>query len=182
MKRILCLILIFLAAFAYAKPNIETAEERDWSWLNDEKLYQEKLEHSWELLDKYGHNFVAENFSVTLKKRLFKKNTVIIKYQNISDKDLHIFRYIISTNDEFSVINSCYKIYDSKNNAVPYAGIFADRFSDIYEDFDFILIKSGHNIKNEVDLSKFFELNPDEVYTVKFECSDVVSNTITIND
>ncbi len=182
MKYWLCLfsVLVF-NIFVFACPRQEVIE-RDWSWRKDDKLYQEKQEHSWELLDKYGHNFVAENFSVTLKKSLFKKNTVIIKYQNISDKDLHIFRYIISTNDEFSVINSCYKICDSKNNAVPYAGIFADRFSDIYEDIDFILIKAGHSFKNEVDLSKFFELNSDEVYTVKFECSDVVSNTITIND
>ena len=180
-KSLFCLFLVLLTLPLIAKPQQEIVEERDWSWLNDEKLAKEKFEHSRELVDKYGHNFCPENFTITLKKSLFKKNTVKIYYKNISGKDLHIFKDDISTNNEYCYINVCYKIFDSNNESVEYIGIRAS-LSYFFEDINFTLVKSGETIKNEVDLSNFFELAADEVYTVQFKYGDVVSNTITIND
>ena len=180
-KSLFCLFLVLLTLPLLAKAQQETVEERDWSWLNDEKLAKEKFEHSRELVEKYGHNFCPENFTITLKKSFFKKNTVKIYYKNISGKDLHIFKDDISTNNEYCYINVCYKIFDSNNESVEYIGIRAS-LSYFFEDINFTLVKSGETIKNEVDLSNFFELAADEVYTVQFKYGDVVSNTITIND
>ena len=180
-KSLFCLFLVLLSLPVFAKAQKEIVEERDWSWLNDEKLAKEKFEHSKELVDKYGHNFCPENFTITLKKSLFKKNTVTIKYNNISDKDLYIFKNDISTNDEFSIINIWYRITDSQNESPSYIGIYAES-PLFYEDIDFVLVKAGETINNEVDLGKFFKLDADEVYTVQFDCGDIKSNTITIND
>ncbi len=180
-KSLFCLFLVLLTLPLIAKPQQEIVEERDWSWLNDEKLVEEKLAHSKELVAKYGYNFNPENFSITLQKSLFKKNTVKIKYKNISDKDLYIFKNDISTNDEFSIINIWYRITDSQNESPSYIGIYAE-LPLFYEDIDFVLVKAGETINNEVDLGKFFKLDADEVYTVQFDCGDIKSNTITIND
>ncbi|MBO6099879.1 MAG: hypothetical protein J6P07_00920 [Spirochaetaceae bacterium] len=77
-KSLFCLFLVLLTLPLIAKPQQEIVEERDWSWLDDEKLVEEKLAHSKELVAKYGYNFNPENFSITLQKSLFKKNTVTI--------------------------------------------------------------------------------------------------------
>lgn len=50
------------------------------------------------------------------------------------------------------------------------------------EEADFTLIKVGQTIKNEIDLSKFFKLSKDEIYTVQFKYGGLSSNIITINN
>ena len=181
-KSLFCLVLVLVILPVYAKAQKEEVLQRDLSWIHDKKLVEEKNAYSAELIDKYGRNFSSETFTITLKKCTFKKNTVKIIYKNISDKDLYIFREVISTNNKYSSTNYDYVILDSKKEAAVYKGIIGDRFYFPYDDIDFVLVKAGETIKNEVDLSKFFELDANEVYTVQFKYGDIESNIIKIND
>lgn len=175
MKKVVLMLLLLICSLAVFS---QTSQE-------DESIILEKLgitlpdteesRHS-EELRKNLWNFTNENFKAIIKKDR-GKNCIKITIKNISKKDILVPKFKIP--DELRPINDLFSLKRIDGTEIEYIGAIGS-FA-LFTDESFILLKPNHSIKRQFDLSKFYEINGDEPYTVQYRSWNVQSNQLRMN-
>lgn len=177
MKKVVLMLLLLscsLIVFSQTSPK----EEDFIVILNELGIFlpdTEEFRHS-EELKKNLPDFSNENFKAIIKKDR-GKNCIKITIKNISKKDILVPKFKLP--NELSPVNDLFLLKRIDGTEIEYLGAIGDVF--ILVDEDFIFLKSKHSIKRKFDLSKFYEINGDEPYTVQFVSWNVQSNQLRMN-
>lgn len=137
---------------------------------------QKEYEKGFTMAQKAYSDFREENISVKIKKKRFSTSTVIIEFQNISKENLLIPEIEIPTSN--SANNYFFVIKNQKGEEFEYTGDIGDFL--FFKEDDFITLKPKQIIKSEIDLSSFYGINKNEIYSVQFKRGNMESNIIKI--
>lgn len=121
-------------------------------------------------------NFYSQEYKNNLKIKLEQdENSLIIEYINLSDNDIYVPEYYMCGEYYFDVLNNYFEIYDENNKKIKYTGIIGDfRFYKIY-----VKIEKGCSIKTMVNLEKYYKIQKNSKYEVRYNFSGIKSDSIT---